>query len=258
MNNSSHKLYTLLFSLIFFSSIIKAGDTPDYDREQNINEQITSYVFDSDIIELKNNLEDKFNIISSFNSSDSSILLLHGRGLHPTEPNLINPLRLDFLEDGHNIYSLQLPVLKKGKTYYDYHKIFRYSDARILSAIKYIESKNIIIIAHSCGVHMLLSFINSNSIENISGIVMLGAGAVDKDQDILDDVDLSEYQVPILNIYGEYDHESVKAFADNLKIKFLSESNDSLKTIEVKDADHNYSNKTYILIESVKQWLKSL
>ena len=105
---------------------------------------------------------------------------------------------------------------------------------------------------------MLLSFIKSNSIENISGIVMLGAGAVDKDQNILDNIDLSEYQVPILNIYGEYDHGSVKDFADNLKIKYLLESNDLLKTIEVKDADHNYSNKTYILIESVKQWLKSL
>ena len=50
----------------------------------------------------------------------------------------------------------------------------------------------------------------------------------------------------------------MKDFADNLKIKYLLESNDLLKTIEVKDADHNYSNKTYILIESVKQWLKSL
>ena len=149
-------------------------------------------------------------------------------------------------------------IVQKGKTYNDYYEIFRYSDARILSAIKHIESKNIIIIAHSCGAHMLLSFIKRNSIENISGIVMLGAGAVDKDQHILDDVDLSEYQFPILNIYGEYDHGSVKDFADNLKIKYLLESNDLLKTIEVKDADHNYSNKTYILIESVKQWLKSL
>jgi alpha/beta superfamily hydrolase len=50
----------------------------------------------------------------------------------------------------------------------------------------------------------------------------------------------------------------VKAFADNLKIEYSLESNDSLKTIEVKGADHNYNNKTYILIESVKQWLKSL
>ena len=258
MINLSHKSYTLLFSFIIFSSIVKAGNVPDYDRELNINEQITSYVFDSDIIELNNNLEDKFNIISSFNSFDSSILLLHGRGLHPTEPNIINPLRLDLLEADHNIYSLQLPVLEKGKTYNDYYEIFRYSDARILSAIKHIESKNIIIIAHSCGAHMLLSFIKRNSIENISGIVMLGAGAVDKDQHILDDVDLSEYQFPILNIYGEYDHGSVKDFADNLKIKYLLESNDLLKTIEVKDADHNYTNKTYILIESVKQWLKSL
>ena len=31
---------------------------------------------------------------------------------------------------------------------------------------------------------MLLSFINNNSIKNISGIIMLGAGAVDKNQNI--------------------------------------------------------------------------
>ena len=116
----------------------------------------------------------------------------------------------------------------------------------------------LIIVAQTCGSHMLTSWLTENNQDNLLGLVLLGAGAVDKDQDILDDVDLSEYQIPILNIYGEYDHGSVKAFADNLKIEYSLESNDSLKTIEVKGADHNYSNKTYILIESVKQWLKSL
>ena len=252
MINLLHKLYYLLFSFILFSSIIKAEDTPDNDREQNINEQITRYVFDSDIIELSHNLEDKFNIISSFNSSDNSILLLHGRGLHPTEPNVINPLRTHLIDKNYNVYSLQLPVLSKGKTYNEYFKIFSYSDARIQSSIDYITTKKIFLIAHSCGAHMLLSFMKNNSSKNILGIILIGAGAVDKDQFILDDIDLSNYKGPLLNIYGGNDHNSVKSFADRLKSE-----HPIVESLEIKDADHYYLNEPDILIELVNQWLKS-
>ena len=105
---------------------------------------------------------------------------------------------------------------------------------------------------------MLLSFLENFSLSGITGIVLLSAGAVDKDQIILDKVDLSLYDLPILNIYGELDHNSVKVFADNLKQVFTSTAKSSLQIIEVKNADHNYSGSTPFLIQSVKKWLKSL
>ena len=145
-----------------------------------------SYIFDAEISELDSLLEKKFNLVFTDNSSDTSILLLHGRGLHPTEPNVIDPLRIELSESNYNVFSLQLPVLAKGQTYYDYHKIFPYSDARIETAVKHINSSNIIIIAHSCGANMLLSFLENITLEGITGIVLISAGAVDKNQVILE------------------------------------------------------------------------
>ena len=246
------KNYFLTIPFLFASNLL-ADSFPDYSRENNINEQITSFVFDSDIIEISSQLENKFNLVSYINSSDDiSILLLHGRGLHPTEPNVINPLRTHLLDKNYNVYSLQLPVLSRGKTYNDYFKIFNYSDSRIQSSIDYMSSKKIFIIAHSCGAHMLLSFMKNNSPKNIAGIILIGAGAVDKDQFMLDDIDLSYYKGSLLNIYGEYDHNSVKSFANSLKSEYPV-----FESLEVQDADHNYLNEPEILIELVNQWLKS-
>ena len=251
MNLFRKKNYFLIIPFLFASNLL-ADSFPNHSRENNINEQITSFVFDSDIIELSSQLENKFNLVSHINSSDTSILLLHGRGLHPTEPNVINPLRTHLLDKNYNVYSLQLPVLSKGKTYNDYFEMFSYSDARIQSSIDYIGPKKIFIIAHSCGAHMLLSFMKNNSSKNISGIILIGAGAVDKDQFILDDIDLTYYKGSLLNVYGENDHNSVKSFADRLKSEYPV-----FESLEVQDADHNYLNESDILIELVNQWLKS-
>jgi predicted esterase len=252
MINLFHKKNYFLTILFLFASNLLADSFPNYSRENNINEQITSFVFDSDIIEIDSQLENKFNLVSHINSSDTSILLLHGRGLHPTEPNVINPLRTHLLDKNYNVYSLQLPVLSKGKTYNDYFKIFSYSDSRIQSSIDYISADKIFIIAHSCGAHMLLSFMKNNSPNNITGIILIGAGAVDKNQFILDDIDLSHYKGSLLNIYGEHDHNSVKSFADSLKSEYPV-----FESLEIQDADHNYLNEPDILIELVNQWLKS-
>ena len=252
MINLFHKKNYFLTILFLFASNLLADSFPNYSRENNINEQITSFVFDSDIIEIDSQLENKFNLVSHINSSDTSILLLHGRGLHPTEPNVINPLRTHLIDKNYNVYSLQLPVLSKGKTYNDYFKIFSYSDSRIQSSIDYISADKIFIIAHSCGAHMLLSFMKNNSPNNITGIILIGAGAVDKNQFILDDIDLSHYKGSLLNIYGEHDHNSVKSFADSLKSEYPV-----FESLEIQDADHNYLNEPDILIELVNQWLKS-
>tara|TARA_Y100000741_G_scaffold194306_1_gene147731 strand:- start:15 stop:791 length:777 start_codon:yes stop_codon:yes gene_type:complete len=257
MNILLHKASFILISIIFITNKVSADDMPNYEREKSLHNQFTSYVFDADIIELHSKLENKFNLLSTDNSSETSVLLLHGRGLHPSEPNIIDPIRVELIENNYNVYSLQLPVLAKDKTYYDYLKIIKYSDARIHSSINFIKSKNIVVIAHSCGVHMLFSYIENIGINNISKIILLGAGAVDKNQVMKIIPKLSSLRLPILNIYAEYDHNSVKLFADNLKLEFSYLPESRLNTIEVEDAGHDYNNQSYLLIETVKKWLKS-
>jgi hypothetical protein len=253
------KISYSLILVFFILTDINAEIIPSKIREENINNQIIEYIFDADVIKISSSIENNFNLIANQNNeSKYSILLLHGRGLYPTEPNVIDPLRISFFEKGIDTYSLQLPVLDKGKSYNEYKQIFKYSDARITSAINFIEPKKLIIVAHSCGAHMLISWAKKNNIKNLSGFILIGAGAVDKDQKMVDSLDYNIIDIPILNIYGEYDHSSVKDYAAIFD-DAIKDKNDSFsKNIEIKGSGHNYLSESNLLVDIVNSWLKSL
>jgi len=253
------KLSCSLILVFFILTDIYAEIIPSKIREENINSQIIEYIFDADIIKISSDIENNFNLIANKNSeSKYSILLLHGRGLYPTEPNVIDPLRISFIEEEIDTYSLQLPVLDKGESYNEYKQIFKYSDARIASAIKFINSRKLIIIAHSCGAHMFISWAKKNNIKNLSGFILIGAGAVDKNQKIIDGLDYDGIITPMLNIYGEYDHGSVKNHAAIFDDAIRDKSDPIWKNIEIKGSDHNYLNESNLLVDIVNSWLKSL
>tara|TARA_B100001996_G_scaffold130546_1_gene99223 strand:+ start:4712 stop:5476 length:765 start_codon:yes stop_codon:yes gene_type:complete len=247
----------LIFNFLLFLSVLSFGqDLPDYKREQNIYEQITQYIFDAEIIKLTSDIEKEFNLVMNINDlSQDSILFLHGRGLHPTEPLVIEPIRQELLLS-FNTFSIQLPVLEKGKTFYEYKKIFNYSNERINSAIEYIFKKNkkIIIIAHSCGAHMLSSFIKKYNHNSIKAIILISAGAVDKNQVADKYLDYNLLNLPLLNIYSEYDYSSVTKHANY----FTNNVDDKFQNIMIPTADHYYRDNSDLLVREVNKWLKSL
>ena len=139
----------LLLKVTFFSiclgscSLLPRTITPDYARETSLNYQSESTSFDSEFTTLLSNKGEKFNLLyHEDESEDQAILLLHGRGLYPNEPLVMNPL-IEILNKEYNVYSIQLPVLKKNATYSEYVKLFSYSDSRIKKTLNYIM-KNII------------------------------------------------------------------------------------------------------------------
>ena len=179
----------LLLKVTFFSiclgscSLLPRIITPDYARETSLNYQSESTSFDSEFTTLLSNKGEKFNLLyHEDESEDQAILLLHGRGLYPNEPLVMNPL-IEILNKEYNVYSIQLPVLKKNATYSEYVKLFSYSDSRIKKTLNYIEttSSKVIVIAHSCGAHMLSSFLKKYQ-NKIHKVILISAGAVDKDQ----------------------------------------------------------------------------
>ena len=95
--NLFHNFIFLLFTFFFISSHSGADELPNYEREKNIREQILNFVFDAELIDLNSNIEKNFVILENrVTKSSKSILLLHGRGLSPNEPNIISPLFLPF------------------------------------------------------------------------------------------------------------------------------------------------------------------
>ena len=259
--NLFHNFIFFLFIIFFSSSYSIADDLPNYQREKDIREQILNFIFDAELIDLESNVEKNFTLLENVTTNPSkSILLLHGRGLSPNEPNVIGPLRLAMSESNVNVFSLQLPVLSKGKTYNDYTGILKYSDQRIESALRYIEkdTNDIIIIAHSCGVHMIMSWVENYTNLNVKAFVLIGAGATDKGQTIKNPFPYKNIDVPILNIYGEYDYGAVK-LNSNLFSRYLSESlHPKSLQVEIANSNHHHEDNAKNLVDTVKKWLKLL
>ena len=249
----------LLLKVTFFSiclgscSLLPRVITPDYARETSLNYQSESTSFDSEFTTLLSNKGEKFKLLyHEDESKDQAILLLHGRGLYPNEPLVMNPL-IEILNKEYNVYSIQLPVLKKNATYSEYVKLFSYSDSRIKKTLNYIEttSSKVIVIAHSCGAHMLSSFLKKYQ-NKIHKVILISAGAVDKDQTPLPYYDYSLFDGQILNILGDKDHNSVKHFAEYI----LSLNIKNFQNIIISDADHYYKGKISSLATQVNKWLK--
>ena len=244
----------LVFLIIISSAYLVDVTKPDYEREKNIYEQIISLEFDSEILDIHTVSGESFKMVVDSSGEKMPVLLLHGRGLYPNEPLVMEPLR-EALKEGFDIFSIQLPVLYKNAKYYEYKKLFSYSDERIKSSIDYLSGnyKKIIVIAHSCGSHMLFSFIKKYDITNIDAIILLGAGAVDKGQKVDSYLDYKRYGIDILNIYGELDHQS----AINHGNYFQSLNDGNLEQKVIIGSDHYYRDSVDYMVSEVNKWLKS-
>ena len=170
--------------------------------------------------------------------------------------NLAHPVRTQLSTD-FNTYNIQLPVLEKGSTYNDYVDILYDSDQRIFSAIDYISSKNdrLVIIAHSCGVHMLMSFIENYFLPSqVIAIVMVGSGAVDKGQKLVTEYPYHKINIPILDIYGEFDFALVRKEAPKRK-KLIKRISEKSWQYEIESSSHYHEDNADKVIQIVKKWL---
>ena len=249
----------LFFTLVFSSIIFSCGIyqlKPDTQRELMIYKQNLNEIFDGDHY-YQNYLYGRFSSIKIYNENfETAILYLHGRGLNPNEQNLAFPIRTT-MSDTYNTYSIQLPVLKKGSTYYEYERIFYDSDERIKSTIEHIlnNNKKLIIIAHSCGVHMLMSYIRKYELPpQITSLVVIGSGAVDKGQRLINPYPYNKISVPILDIYGENDFSLVLSRSKDRR-EYIKEISSKSKQIEIKLSNHYHNDNSSEIIDQVKKWL---
>ena len=255
--NSLFKIITFFLITLFIVHCSPLYN-PDKTRESMIYEQSLSEIFDGEHFYIDYKFG-KYSMLEVYDDKyNTAVLFLHGRGLSPNEQDLAYPVRVT-MSDLYNTYSLQLPVLKKQSTYLEYTKIFYDSDERILSALEHIHKKNnkIIIIAHSCGVHMLMSFIqNKNLSKNISSLVLIGSGAVDKGQKLIYEYPYDKIKIPILDLFGESDFNLVLKTASKRK-QLIKETSLKSQQIKIKSSDHYHTDNSVGVITSVKKWLSN-
>ena len=242
------------------------GSGLDLTREQRIVRQIEDAILDGDVEYLT--LENGQEVFSIYMESEKDkpkggVIVLHNRGQHPNWADTIKPLRTGLTENGWHTLSVQMPVLDKDAKYYDYVPIFPYSHKRIDAAINFYKEKginNIVLIAHGCGVHMSMSFVDKYGDGKIDGFVGIGMGATDYKQKLVNGFPLDKMSVPILDIYADQDFSGVVRLAKYRNNLLKISNNPKSKQVIVSDADHYYKNSGSVerLIVNISTWLDTL
>lgn len=252
--------HLLLLCLLGISS---TGFASDLEREQRIHDQIVDAIFDGEPMMLNAAGHDflAIHMQSEANEKKGAAIILHGRGLHPNVENVIQPLRIGLTEHGWDTLALQMPVLDKEAKYYDYVPILPDATPRIEAAIAYLRkqgAKHIVLIAHSCGAHMAMSWIDKVGDSGIDAYVGIGMGATDYKQPMRKPFPLAQMKVPLLDVYGKDDYPAVLRMAPERKAMLDKAGNPQSAQQIIEGADHYFAGHNEALLETVANWLDGL
>lgn len=237
-----------------------ADQAPDYDREQRIVEQIEPQIFDGEAVWLDTGDRKFLAIHMEADEPKGSVVILHGRDVSPEDQNVAGPMRVGLAENGWSTLALQMPVLAKGKKYYDYLPILKYGHQRIEAAIAYLRSlgEEVVILAgHSCGAHMANDWLNLNGDAQIQGYIAIGLGATDAGQDLKTPFPVGNMTVPVLDIYGSEEYPRPLQMLSERSALLTQNANVSSAQIEVEGANHYFTDAGDQLTEQVLYWLNN-
>ena len=258
LNAITQRLSLVVFAVIglLLSEILSASDVA---REKRLSDQIFDAIFDGDPLFLKADGHDFLSIyMEAAEPSKRAVLLMHGRGYHPDWENVTRPLRIGLTEHGWNTLSIQMPVLSKASKFYDYVPVFPEARPRIDAALAYLKAQGndqVVMLAHSCGVHMAMDWIGANGSEAIDGFVGIGMGATDYQQPMLKPFPFARLQVPVLDVYGALDYPAVLHGADGRSKAVQKQGQPASRQIMLQDGDHYMREQNAVLVKSVSGWL---
>ena len=257
MKNDNIKFLAFIIAFLFYTNALAM----DIEREKRIEEQTLEALFTGEPFYLSIG-ESEFLTLETENTGDrkGAVILLHGRGLGADSETVVGPLREALADDGWHTLSLQMPVLEKGAKYYDYVEIFDAAHPRIEASISHLQGKGIspiVLLAHSCGVHMSMDWIRHNEFSAINAYVGLGMGATDYKQPMREPFPFEKMNIPILDVYGSEDYPAVVTKADQ-RLQAFQNSHDLSAQVTVEQADHEFTDQNDSLIETVTQWLDKL
>ena len=238
----------------------------DLEREQRLADEIVDTIIDGEVIELPVGTHRFIGIHMTAEQTPvkGAVVILHGRGFHPDWVDLIQPLRIGLVEHGWTSLSIQLPVLEKAATYNDYFEIFPAAGPRIEAALDHLQAEGhdrIVLIAHSCAVHMVQHWIHRRgpaALDRFHVYVGIGQGATDRGQPMREPYALAKMPQPLLDLYGEYDFPAVHRMADERLRLMQIAGHPQSRQITVDDADHYFKGKGDEAVGVIADWLAAL
>lgn len=241
--------------LLFSGSLIASDEL----REARLVDEIETNLFDGEVISLGSD-DEQFAAVEMISEDPprGGIILLHGRGFHADWPENIGPLRVGLSEAGWQTLSLQLPVLEKTAKYFDYLPVLPEAGPRLDAAIAHLSEQGIspiILLAHSCGAHMAMLWLESSKGKGIDGFVGIGMGATDYKQPMQHPFPFASLDIPVLDIYGENDYPAVHRLAPQRLALMTQGGNARSKQIMLPEADHYFIDHPDEMTAAISSWL---
>lgn len=257
--------------LICVSLLCVSVQASDLARERRLAEQIVDAIIDGEPVMLRSGDHEFLSIYTEAEVADENgqprgaAIILHGRGFHPNWVDVVHPLRVGLTEYGWNTLSMQMPVLEKDAKFYDYVPIFNQAGPRIDAGIEYLRAqfndqgnKKIVLIAHSCSVHMVMAWIDAGQMHDIDALVGIGMGATDYKQPMAKPFPLDRVSVPVLDVYGSDEYPAVLRGAPERLAQMKKAGNPKSAQIVVLEANHYFTDKGDALLDTIVPWLNSL
>jgi pimeloyl-ACP methyl ester carboxylesterase len=241
-----------------------AVDCPasDLERERRLAEQTVDAIFDGEPLMLNADGHEFLGIYTRAETGPErgAAIILHGRGTHPDWEQVAGPLRKILPAYGWSTLSLQMPVLDKDASYYDYVEIMPEAPPRIEAALHFLQEQGtdrVILIAHSCGVYMSMAWIQQHGDAGIDAYIGIGMGATDYRQPMRQPFPFDRIRVPLLNIYGENDYPAVQRQAAQLE-PMLAQINSRSAQRRIPGAGHYFTGQEAELSAVINDWLDTL
>ncbi len=240
---------------------------PDLAREQRMAAEISDAILDGEPEQLETRDGQRFLAIfteSAVTPARGIVVILHGRGLHPDWVDVVQPLRVELTTHGWNTLSIQLPVLGKSASYYDYVPLFGAAMPRIEAAFDRIglaAGGKRVLLAHSCGSHMAQHWIHQQghaALIRFDAYIGIGMGATDRGQSMREPFALKDMPMPVLDLYAERDFPSVHRLAAE-RLAALRRTGNPLSDQQIiPDAEHYFVDRGAALVDAVAAWLSRL
>jgi pimeloyl-ACP methyl ester carboxylesterase len=184
------------------------------------------------------------------------VILIHGTGVHPAWPEVIQPLRIALPDHGWTSLSLQMPILRNAAPMKDYKALMPEGPGRIQAGIEFLKSKgisNIVLIGHSLGDAMANQYLIHKPDPAVHGYIAIGMSNEFPDK-YNNAAALRKIPVPMLNLYGSQDDKAVLRFV-KLHGNKARTANKHYSQLQVAGADHFFTNMQSTLVKVVNNWL---
>lgn len=190
-----------------------------------------------------------------------TVVILHGCDYKAdTADNLAHLLQKSLPTQGWNTLLFPLPTLSLSSTYKDLEAIMPEVASRIEKNIAIAKEKSqtpVVLLAHSCGSHMALAWMEVKGNASVDAYIGVGTGIMNTTADDATHLrnPLEKMIFPQLDIFGTADHKSVIRTAPERLSHINRAANPASRQKMILNADHNMTEKSEKLTNVISKWL---